>query len=86
MNVIIWNCTGALKPTFQGHVRELIRNHNLAILILMETKVGGEGAREISDHLPFDGGIHTDTIEYVGGLWMLWNLDRVEVNPLSNTE
>ena len=52
----------------------------------METKVGGERAREISDHLPFDGGIHTDTIEYVGGLWMLWNLDRVEVNPLSNTE
>ena len=50
----------------------------------METKVGGERAREISDHLPFDGGIHMDTIEYVGGLWMLWNLDKVEVNLLSN--
>ena len=42
MNVIIWNCKGALKPTFQGHVRELIRIHNPAILVLMETKVGGE--------------------------------------------
>ena len=86
MNVIIWNCRGALKPTFQGHVRELIRNHNSTILILMETKVGVERAREISDRLPFDGGIHTDTIRYAGSLWMLWNSDRVEVNLLSNTE
>ena len=86
MNVIIWNCRGALKPTFQGHVRELIRNQNPAILIMMETKVGGERAREISDRFPFDGGIHTNTIRYAGGLWMLWNSDRVEVNLLSNTK
>ena len=86
MDVIIWNCKGALKPTFRWHVRELNRNHNPTILILMETKVSGERAREISDRLPFDGGIHTDTIAYAGSLWMLWSSDRVEVNLLSNTE
>jgi len=71
MNVLIWNCKGALKPTFQSHVRELIRIHNLAILVLMETKVGGERAREITDRLLFDSVIHTDTIAYAGGFWML---------------
>ena len=86
MNVIIWNCRGALKPTFQGHVRELIRIHNPAILVMMETKVGGERAKEITDRLPFDDVIHTDTIGYGGGLWMLWNSDRVEVKPLSSIE
>ena len=71
MNIIIWNCRGALKPSFQSHVRELVRVHDPAILVLMETKIGGNKAREISSRLPFDEAVHTDTIGYAGGLWML---------------
>lgn len=52
----------------------------------METKIGGERAREIIDRLPFDGAIHTETIGYKGGLWMLWNSNRVEITALANTE
>lgn len=28
MNIIAWNCRGALKPSFQNHTRELVNNHN----------------------------------------------------------
>ena len=59
MNIIVWSCRGALKPSFQKHVRELAQNHDLAILVVMETRVGGERAREITNKLPFDGAIHT---------------------------
>ena len=52
----------------------------------METRVGGERAKEISDRLPFDGAIHTDTIGYTGGLWVLWNSGRVVVSPLATTK
>ena len=52
----------------------------------METKIGGDRAREISDRLPFDGAIHTETIGLARGLWMLWNLDRVEVTFLASIE
>ena len=52
----------------------------------METKIGGERAREITDRLPFDGSIHTETIGYADGLWMLWNSDRVEITALANTK
>lgn len=45
MNIIIWNCRGALKPSFQNRVRELVHNHNLAIFVVMETWVGGDGAK-----------------------------------------
>lgn len=86
MNIIIWNCKGALKPLFQSHVRELVCNHDLAILVLMETRIGGEKAREISSKLPFYGATHTDTIAYAVGLWMLYNSDRVELTTLSSTE
>ena len=86
MNVIIWNCRGELKPIFQNRVRKLVQNHNLAILVVMKTRVGGKRAKELTDRLPFDGAIHTDTIGYAGGLWVLWNSDRVEVSSLANTE
>ena len=86
MNIIVWNCRGVLKPSFQRHVGELIQCHNPAILVVMETRIGGERAREITDRLPFDGAIHTETIGYAGGLWLLWNSDRVEIIALANTE
>ena len=86
MNIIIWNSRGVLKPKFQHHVRELARNHNPALLVIMETKLGGARAKEISDRLPFDGAIHTETIGYAGGLWLLWNADIVDVVHLANTE
>ena len=86
MNIIVWNSRGDLKPKFQDHVRELVRNHNPTILVIMETKWGGEKAKGITDRLPFDGAIHTETIGYAGGLWLLWNSDLVEVVQLANTE
>ena len=60
MNIIIWNCRGALKPSFQKHVRELVSNHDSGNLIIMETRIGGDRAREITERLPFDGVIHMD--------------------------
>ena len=83
MNVIILNCRGALKPSFKIHVGELVQSYNPAILVVIETRVGGDRAREITDSLPFDGAFHTETIGYVGGLWVLWNADKVDVALLS---
>ena len=86
MNYIIWNSRGSLKPNFQSHVRELARVYDPAIFVIMETRLGGERAKNITDRLPFDGAIHTDTIGWSGGLWLLWNSDLVEVILLSKTE
>ncbi|XP_065639085.1 uncharacterized protein LOC136071559 [Quercus suber] len=36
--------------------------------------------------MPFDGAIHTNTIGFSGGLWLLWNSDFVEVELLAKTE
>lgn len=86
MNIVAWNCRGALKAAFKSHVRELVRTQDPAILIVMETRIGGDRAKAITDDLPFDGAIHTDTIGFAGGLWLLWNEERVEITQLANTE
>ena len=36
--------------------------------------------------MPFNGAFHCETIGYVGGLWVLWTADRVEIALLSRTE
>ena len=86
MNIIVWNYRGALKPSFQKYVRELVQNHDPTILVVMETRVGGEKARAITNNLLFDGAIHTNTIGYAGGLWVLWKSNKVEVSSLASTE
>ena len=86
MNIVVWNCRGALKPNFQSHVRELVRCHNPDVLVVMETRIGGDRAKDISDRLPFDNAIHTETMGFAGGIWLMWNADKLEVVQLAKTE
>ena len=86
MNIIVWNYKGALKPSFQNHVWDLMNNHESTILIVKEIRIGRDRACEITNRLPFDGLIHADTIGYTGGLWMLWNFNKVEIALFSNTK
>ena len=86
MNVLIRNSRGALKPNFQGHFHDLVQEYDPAIFVVMETKIGGDRAKIITDKLPMDGAIHTETIGYSGGLWLLWNSNKVEVEAMAKTE
>lgn len=79
MNIITWNCRGALKPSFRNHVRDLVQSHDPALMFIMKTRIGGDQAKDIIGRLPFDGAIHTETIGFAGGLWFLWNSDKVQV-------
>ena len=63
-----------------------MRVHDPTIFVVMETHLGGEKAKNIMDRLPFDGAIHVDTIGYAGGLWLMWNANKVEVTHLAKTE
>ena len=71
MNVLLWNCRGALNQDFPRRIFEMAINHRPAIFVVTETRVGGDRAAKIIDGLPFDGSITNDTIGYVRGLWIL---------------
>ena len=72
MNIIAWNCRGPLKPSFQNHVWELVHNHDPTIMIIMETCIGGDRARDITGRLPFNGHPHKN-------YWFCWrSLDFME--------
>ena len=45
MNIIIWKCRGAQKPSFLPSARDLVTDHDPAIMVIMETQVGGDRAK-----------------------------------------
>ena len=73
MDMLIWNCRKALKPTFCNIISDLVHTHSPAIMILIEMKACGDKAKKIADKLPFDGAIFVNTIGLNSGIWLLWD-------------
>ena len=71
MNIIFWNCRGALNHNFYQSVDNIIHAHSPSILVITETRVGGAKAKAITDRLPFDGAANAYTMGYAGGIWLL---------------
>ncbi|XP_023928116.1 uncharacterized protein LOC112039472 [Quercus suber] len=86
MNILFWNCRGALNVDFKRRIFEMVINHHPSIMVITETRVGGDRAARIIEDLPFDGSIVTETIGYAGSLWLLWKTDDVDVMLLSSFE
>ena len=86
MNMLIWNFLGAIRPTFCNVVSDMIRRHFPAIMIIIETKVSADRAKEIIDRHPLDGVIITNSIGLYGSLWVLWDIVQVELAELSFTK
>lgn len=77
MNIVCWNCQGALSPSFHGAIRDLVQAFAPAIMVIFETKVSGIRAKIIIDRLPLDGAIPANNFGLFGGLWVLWDSNKV---------
>ena len=86
MNILIWNCRGAMKPQFRKIVMDLVEWHALMLMMITETRMSGARAVEMIESLPFDGSVVVDTIGFAGGIWLLWRTDLVHVEVLASTE
>ena len=86
MNVLIWNCRGALKPSFRQTVLDIVNWHHPIIMVITETRLSGDRAKGILASLPFDGAVCSDTIGFTRGIWPLWWSNLVQVKVLSTTK
>lgn len=64
MNILLWNCRGALNADFVRRIFEMAINHRPSIMVVTETRVGGDRVRKIIEGLSSDGYITTDTVGY----------------------
>ena len=83
MKVICWNVQGAKKAQLCHEVGFINRTIKPDILILLKTMVNGPNEELIIRKLGYH---HFSTIppfNHVGGIWLLWNNENVEVTVLT---
>ena len=68
MNILIWNCRGAMKPQFRKTVMDLVEWHSPLLMVITETRMSGARAVEMIESLLFDGSVVADTIGFAGGI------------------
>ncbi|GKU94254.1 hypothetical protein SLEP1_g7776 [Rubroshorea leprosula] len=83
MKVLSWNCRGAANDDFKRNAKEIIREHNPGIFIIMETKLAGDKAVEVARSLGLPKWELVDADGYAGGIWFLWNDSCFSVDILS---
>jgi hypothetical protein len=71
VNVLTWNCRGVLNPCFRRALHDLLQINNPSILVLTETRLGGDRVAELAKSFPFDGFLCSQTIGFTGGIWIL---------------
>lgn len=83
LKLLIRNCRGAGNKTFKRNLVEILRSHKPEILILMETKVAFSKMGNFFNRLGFTASTIVGPIGRVGGIWILWDTNHVNVRASS---
>lgn len=83
MNYIVWNIRGVLGEGKKGFIRNLITEHNLKLVVLLEPMVASSKAHKYATSLGFQGAIIGT--EGISKIWILWNTnsapDIISIHP-----
>ncbi|XP_016565935.2 perakine reductase [Capsicum annuum] len=83
MNFLIWNCRGSTSLEFRENFRELLRSHNPALVVLLET--------HRADHLSMPHEFNFSNVVAVpaegraGGIAILWHANLLNVSTVAIT-
>lgn len=86
MKILIWNCRGASNPYFHRNFGDLIRTLRPEISIIMETRISGQRAKDISSSLGFDNVHRSNASSFKGGIWILYNEHNTNLEILFMTD
>lgn len=78
MIIASWNCRGAGNRSFPNTVKDIVREHNIDVLCLMEARISGRRAEIVVRKLGFHNWIRLEASGFAGGIWVLW--DKIDVS------
>lgn len=79
MDIVCWNVRGAASTKFKNNMLELIRLHCMDLLFICEPRISGEKALAVVKSLGFPCYGIVDSIGFVGGMWLLWDANKIHV-------
>lgn len=88
MKILSWNVRGASRRPLGAYIKDPAAEHNMQILIMLETKTTAHNANGIlsllhnlypSSELRFANGAS-------GGFWVFWDSNRISLTPLHSMD
>lgn len=73
MNVLAWNCRGIAAKGFTSLVKDIKKEYQTSLIILLETHSSGVSAQRKIKEMGFSGTFVVDSSGQAGGLWCLWD-------------
>nr|POE77222.1 receptor like protein 30 [Quercus suber] len=86
MKILVWNCKGAGSTSFRQNFLDMTRRLRPTIAVIMETRISGTRAEEVSSSLGFNNVCRSDASGFSGGIWILWNAQDTDLDILSVTD
>ncbi|KAF7811300.1 reverse transcriptase [Senna tora] len=80
-----WNARGATSTSFKRLFMDLKNQYKPNLVLISDTKIGGNRAEEILSTLGFSNHFKVDPMGYAGGLWLLWDNKQIDVTVHEHT-
>ncbi|XP_025617102.1 uncharacterized protein [Arachis hypogaea] len=84
MIILSWNCRGAASRDFCRTLKEIIRQNNPDIVILMETRCSGRKALSVVNSISMPYHHMEEANGFSGGIWILWRDPGMNVSFLKS--
>lgn len=85
LNILAWNARGAASADFRRVFHDFKLKYKPNIVLLTETRVGDPKAQWVITSLGFNTWYVVEPMGYCGGMWLLWDSDRVKLTVHGNT-
>ncbi|KAI3931414.1 hypothetical protein MKX01_040331, partial [Papaver californicum] len=76
---------GLARPSFRRVMKQLVKKHSPSIVALLETRTIAEHATELVKKSVFTSSLILDPCGFSGGMRLLWNEDKVDVQETSQS-
>ncbi|KAI9127053.1 hypothetical protein K1719_001612 [Acacia pycnantha] len=73
---------GATSKGFAAILRDLKHRHRLDVVVILEPRVSGSGADRIIKNWGFKQSVRREAEGFLGGIWILWNLEELVVDVI----
>lgn len=82
MNILCGNCRGDSHPDFKSEIKDLVRENNPMLVFITETKQPTCKVDDLRTSLKFDSSTGIDSVSLSGGIWVMWDSTRINVDIL----
>lgn len=77
--LLVWNCQGCAHTHFNRILKEYVREFDVDVVVLLETRISGLRAKSVNMNLGFDYSHRVEAKGFTGGIKVMWK-DTVSIN------